>query len=66
MSGLGRAWVKKNVETARELLAERTDLTPDERDYLNMIIGDGEAFLRMTCEDHRDGTQESDRRQSIS
>ena len=55
MSGLGRAWARKNVETAKGLLAELTGLTPDERDYLNEVIREGELFLQLTSE-NRAGT----------
>jgi len=48
MSGLGRAWVRTNVRTAKQLLAELQDLTPDEKAYLNRIIAEGEPFLRLT------------------
>jgi len=48
MSGLARAWVRTNVRTARRLLAECQDLTPDERLYLNSIVSEGEQFLQLT------------------
>jgi hypothetical protein len=48
MSGLGRAWVRTNVRTAKQLLAELDDLTSEERAYLNRIITEGEIFLRLT------------------
>ena len=48
MSGLGRAWVRTNVRTAKQLLAERDDLTSDEKAYLRRIITEGEHFLRLT------------------
>ena len=48
MSGLARAWVRTNVRTARRLLVECQDLTPDERLYLNSIVSEGEQFLQLT------------------
>ena len=48
MSGLARAWVRTNVRTARQLLAECQDLTPDEQLYLNTIVSEGEQFLQLT------------------
>lgn len=51
MSGLGRAWVRESVRKAKEILTEVTSLTPQDRDYLNLVIGHGEAFLRLTSED---------------
>lgn len=48
MSGLGRAWVRTNVRTAKQLLTELHDLTTDERAYLDRVITEGEEFLRLT------------------
>ena len=47
MSGLGIAWVRTNVRTAKQLLAELDDLTSEEKAYLNRIITEGEIFLRL-------------------
>lgn len=48
MSGLGRAWVRTSVRTAKRLLAELDDLTPEDKAYLNRIVTEGETFLRLT------------------
>lgn len=48
MSGLGRAWVRTSVRTAKQLLAELDDLTSEDEAYLNRIITEGEIFLRLT------------------
>ncbi|MGD0422074.1 MAG: hypothetical protein ABSA92_01310 [Candidatus Bathyarchaeia archaeon] len=48
MSGLGRAWVRSSVRTAKSLLAELDDLTPEDKAYLTRIVTEGEIFLRLT------------------
>ena len=51
MSGLGEAWVRTNVRKAKELLVEyESNLTKEERDYLDRIVSDGELFLKLVRE----------------
>jgi hypothetical protein len=50
MSGLGEAWVRKNVQNAKALLVELKDLTKEEKDYLDRIVREGESFLKIVHE----------------
>jgi hypothetical protein len=51
MSGLGEAWVRKNVQNAKALLVEyEGNLTKEEKDYLDRIVREGESFLKIVRE----------------
>jgi hypothetical protein len=48
ISGLGRARVRTNNRTAKQLLTENSELTSEEKAYLNRIVTEGERFLQLT------------------
>jgi hypothetical protein len=53
-TGLARAWVRTNVESAKKLLSDPVmNLTEDEKKYLDDIVERGEDFLRVTAEYER-------------